>query len=53
MITKYISRGIIIYKLLMIHRALGRNAWNASNTWRVVIIVASQTYRIPYKTLRM
>jgi hypothetical protein len=41
MITKYISRGIIIYKLLMTHKTFGRNAWNASNTWRVAIITTN------------
>jgi len=41
MIAKYISRGIIIYMLLMIHRTLGKNAWNASNTWRATIIATN------------
>jgi hypothetical protein len=41
MIAKYIAREIIIYMLLVTHRALGRNAWNASNTCKVAIIVAN------------
>jgi hypothetical protein len=53
MIAKYISWGIIIYMLLVTHRALGENAWNASNTWKATIIVANQAYKVPYKALRM
>jgi len=52
-IAKYISRGIIICKLLEIHGALGRNAWNVSNTWKVAIIATNQIYRVPCKILKM
>jgi hypothetical protein len=45
--------GKIIYKLLVTHKTVGKNAWNASNTWRVTIIVTNPTYRVPYRALRM